>query len=176
MLRVSLSKRLDLLVLLYLSRKASRLAEDVSGSAVYVLRDPFSVSLLSFRFHRFPVPFAPSPFRSVGCRRLFVPCTQFLPYDCAAPTCGSLAIILLVVSVPCRRCLRRGSPCSSLPDDLQQGWVFAATLMQPKFRIPAANFDDRSVPFARAKKLLRVRSPEALAFLARRSCELIAGD
>ena len=44
MLRVSLSKRLDLLVLLPRSRKASRLAEDVSASAVYVLRDPSSVS------------------------------------------------------------------------------------------------------------------------------------
>lgn len=62
MLRVSLSKRLDLLVLLY-SRKASRLAEDVSASAVYVLRDPSSVSLSSLfvTFYVLLYPLSPSP-------------------------------------------------------------------------------------------------------------------
>lgn len=38
---------------------------------------------------------------------LFVPCTQFLSYDCTASTCGSLALILFVFSlflvVPFRR-------------------------------------------------------------------------
>lgn len=89
---------------------------------------------------------------------LFVPCTQFLSYDCTASTCGSLALILFVFSlflvVPFRR-----HPAGLGEKDQKEkkrgggkrGRVFATKLMQPKFRISVVNFGNRNEPRRNAR-------------------------
>ena len=115
MLRVSLSKRLDLLVLFYLPEKPVDWRRMCQLQLCYVLQDPSSsssVSLVSFRYVPPVLLYLLSPvFGSLSFQNsvydLFVPCTQFLSYDCTASTCGSLALILFVFSlflvVPFRR-------------------------------------------------------------------------
>lgn len=87
---------------------------------------------------------------------LFVPCIQFLSYDCTAPTCGSLALILFVFSlflvVPFRRhpAGLRGEG-SEGTGERERERVFATKLMQPKFRISVVNFGNRNEPRRNAR-------------------------
>lgn len=87
---------------------------------------------------------------------LFVPCTQFLSYDCIASTCGSLALILFVFSlflvVPFRRHpAGLGEKDQKEKKRGERGRVFATKLMQPKFRISVVNFGNRNEPRRNAR-------------------------
>lgn len=86
---------------------------------------------------------------------LFVPCTQFLSYDCIASTCGSLALILFVFSlflvVPFRRHPAGLGEKEKKRGGGKRGRVFATKLMQPKFRISVVNFGNRNEPRRNAR-------------------------